>query len=275
MRKQVVKAWPEGIKLVVMVTVVQETWADGHVPVFSPMVMATPMKPGTPDLQGESWASYGGETGIWRIFEILEKMKVKSSLVVSGKSIERFPQAVRAFAAGGHEICGHAYTQDQVLPYMSAEEELTLIRRCTNIIADATGEKPKGWGSPRATQTAHTAEFLASEGYVWHGDYNDTDLPYVVNTGKGKLAALMHSDFSDIRVIRGNPRDYFTVHRDMFDFLYASGRPEIINVTLHSLWGGRPLMANMFAQILEYFQSFEGVWIARHDEVAQWVLDTE
>ena len=272
MKKVVVKAWPEKTKVVVMVTVVLETWADGFVPVFSPMVMATPMKPGTLDLQGESWAAYGGETGIWRILEILEKHGVKSSLVTSGKSIELYPQAIRAFDTAGHEISAHAYTQDQVLPYLTPDEELQLIRRCTNIVADAIGKKPKGWGSPRATQTRHTAEFIAGEGYLWHGDYNDTDLPYVVNTGKGDLVALMHSDFSDIRVVRGNPKDYFTVHRDMFDFLYSTGKPEIINVTLHCLWGGRPLMANMFAQILEYFKSFEDVWIARHDEVAEWVL---
>ncbi|MDB5965019.1 MAG: polysaccharide deacetylase family protein [Polaromonas sp.] len=275
MRKTVVKAWPEKVKIVVMVTVVQETWADGFVPVFSPMVMVQPLLPGTLDLQGESWAAYGGETGIWRILDILERLEIKSSLITSGKSVEIYPEAIGAYYRGGHEICAHSYTQEQILPYMTPDDELKLIRRCTDIIANATGEKPKGWCSPRATQTRHTAEFIAQEGYVWQGDYNDTDMPYVINTPKGKLVALMHSDFSDVRVVRGNPRDYFTVHRDMFDFLYRSGKPEIINLTVHCPWGGRPLMATMFAQVLEYFKSFEGVWFARHDEVAEWVLSTQ
>ncbi len=274
MKKAVVDSWPGTVKVVVMVTVVLENWADPIVPAFSPMVMATPMKPGTRDLQGESWAAYGGETGAWRILELLERQQIKATIATSGKSVEVYPDVIRAYHSAGHEIGAHSYTQCVVLPYMEPEEELSIIQKCTDIISNATGERPVGWISPRATQTQHTAGYLAAEGYLWHGDYNDTDVPYVVSTPSGKLAALMHSDFSDVRVVQGNPENYFTVHRDMFDFLYSSNKPEIINLSIHCLWGGRPLMAAKVAQILGYFKSFENVWFARHDEVARWVLSS-
>ena len=273
MNKTVVGAWPGTTKVVVMVTVVLENWADGLVPAFSPMVLATPLRPGTLDLQGESWAAYGGETGAWRILELLERHDVQSTLAVSGKSVELYPDVIRAYDLAAHEIAAHSYTQCVVLPSLSPKEEFAIIRKCTDLISDATGKMPKGWVSPRATQTRNTAEFIAGEGYIWHGDYNDTDLPYVVSTSKGDLVALMHSDFSDVRVVQGAPENYFTVHKDMFDFLHDSGKPEIINLSIHCLWGGRPLMAAKVAQILKYFKSFDDVWLARHDDVARWVLE--
>ena len=158
------------------------------------------------------------------------------------------------------------------LPYMAPDEEQALIRRCARIIADATGAAPVGWASPRMSPSAHTAGFLAADGFLWHGDYNDTDLPYVVDTPHGQVVALMHSDFTDNRVMRGSPRDFLDVHLDTFDFLTGTGQPEIMNLTVHAHVGGRPPLAAMLDRILRHMQAAGGVWFARHDEVARWVL---
>lgn len=271
-RKDRVGAWPNGAKVAVMVTVLYEAWAEGEIPVHSPMVLASPMKPGTLDLQGESWARYGGETGVWRILEILGRHAVAASFCVSGRAIELFRSSIDRIVADGHEVASHAYSQDMILPYMDAAEEKTMIRRCTDLIADATGRSPVGWISPRATATQRTPHILTELGYRWHGDYNDTDLPYVIHTDTAPLVALAHSDFTDIRVITGTPRDYLDVHRDTFDFLLQSTRPEILNLSIHAHFGGRPLMAAMFEKVLEHITSSGRAWFARHDEVADWLL---
>jgi len=272
MTRSNVRAWPNGAKVAVMVTVLYESWSEGEVPTHSPMVLASPLKPGTLDLQGVSWAEYGGETGVWRILDLLGRHGIKATFCPSARAVERYPDSIAAIHAAGHEIAAHAYVQDDVLPYLDLAHEIRLIERCTDIIANAIGQRPTGWISPRATATPHTAELLAERGFRWHGDYNDTDLPYVVKTPAGNLVALMHSDFTDIRVIRGSSRDFLYVYRDTFDFLYKTDRPEIINVSLHTHFGGRPVMASVFAQVLEHFQSFDQVWFARHDEIAAWIL---
>jgi hypothetical protein len=46
----------------------------------------------------------------------------------------------------------------------------------------------------------------------------------------------------------------------------------MINLTVHAHFGGRPLMSAMLAEILQYMKGFPGVWFARHDEIAKWVL---
>jgi len=142
----------------------------------------------------------------------------------------------------------------------------------TTTIEGAVGTGPVGWFSPVAAPTVQTAEFLAEAGYLWHGDYNDTDLPYALETPKGRLVAIAHSDFTDNRTLRASPRDFYNAYKDTFDYLYKHEAPSIINLTVHAHFGGRPLMSAMLHELLHYMKGFSGVWFARHDEVARWVL---
>ena len=43
---------------------------EGKAPPYSPM--ASPLREGVTDLQGVSWANYGGRTGIWRLGQIFK-----------------------------------------------------------------------------------------------------------------------------------------------------------------------------------------------------------
>ncbi len=260
---QRISRWPNNERIAVLVTVMFEVWSEGKAPPYSPMTTA--LKPGTPDLLGISWSQYGGKTGIWRFMKILDEV------CLNAKGAELFPEAVKQLHARGHEIAGHSYTQDLILPYLSPDEEKEVIQRCARVIENAVGIRPVGWFSPVAAPTAHTAEFLAEAGFQWHGDYNDTDLPYSFETSKGALVAIPHSDFTDNRVLRGSPRDFFQVYKDTFDFLYKNERPSLINLTVHAHFGGRPMMSAMLSQLLRYMKGFPEVWFARHDAVARWV----
>ena len=263
--------WENNAKIAVMVTLMLETWSEGKAPSYSSMT--TPLKPGTLDTQGISWSEYGGRTGIWRIMRILDEFGIKATVCASGRSVELFPEAVKEVARKGHEVAGHSYTQDMLLCYLSLEEERNVIRKCCGLIEGATGAKPVGWLSPRGTPTEHTAELLAEEGFLWHGDHNDVDLPYVVDTAKGPLVAIPQSNFADNRVLRGNPRDYFQVYKDTFDYLYNTEPIGVVNLTVHSHWGGRPLMSAIIREVLKYIKGFSHVWFAGHDDVARWVMN--
>jgi peptidoglycan/xylan/chitin deacetylase (PgdA/CDA1 family) len=262
--------WPENKRLALMVTVMFEIWSDGKAPPYSPMTTA--LKPGTPDLLGISWSQYGGKTGIWRLMKILAQNGITGTVCLNAKAAEVYSDTVKQLHRDGHEIAAHSYTQDLILPYLSPEEEKQLIERCSGIIEKAVGTRPVGWFSPVAAPTVHTAEFLGEAGFQWHGDYNDTDLPYSFTTSKGTLVAIPHSDFTDNRVLRGSPRDFFQVYKDTFDFLYRNESPSILNLTVHAHFGGRPMMSAMLNELLIYMKGFSDVWIARHDEVARWVL---
>ena len=66
-----------------------------------------------------------------------------------------------------------------------------------------------------------------------------------------------------------------TFYKDTFDYLYANEPTSYLNITVHCHFGGRPLVAAQVDRILKYIRGFSRVWIVRHDDLAQWVLDND
>ena len=95
----------------------------------------------------------------------------------------------------------------------------------------------------------------------------------MVETAKGQLVAIAHSDFTDNRTLRSSPRDFFNVYKDTFDYLYKHESPSLVNLTVHAHFGGRPLMSAMLHELLRYMKGFPDVWFVRHDEIARWALE--
>ncbi len=264
-------SWPNDARIAVVVTCLWENWSDGKGPPFS--VQTTALKPGTPDRAAMTWGTYGGRAGVWRLIKILDENKVPATFVANARSMELNPGAVAQILKSGHEIAAHSYTQDTILAYLSPEEEQAVIDRCIDIFKHLTGAPPKGWLSPVVSPTANTEAFLIERGFQWYGDYNNLDLPCRVKTAKGTIAAIPHSDFADHRVLRGNPRDWYDVYKDTFDYLYQNEPTSYLNMTVHCHFGGRPLLAAVVDKVIKYMRGFPGVWFARHDELAQFVLD--
>jgi peptidoglycan/xylan/chitin deacetylase (PgdA/CDA1 family) len=248
-----------------------ENWSGDSGPPFS--VQTTSLKPGTHDRAAMTWGRYGSRYGVWRLLKILNQHAVPATFVANAQSMEIAPDAVDAMLKSGHEIAAHSYTQDKLMAYLAPDEEQAVIAQCVDVFKRLTGAPPKGWLSPVLAPTAHTEELVAGAGFLWYGDYNAIDLPFCVETKSGPLVAFPHTDFADHRVLRGNPRDWFDVQKDTFDYLYANEPTSLLNITVHCHFGGRPLMAAQVNRILRYIKGFPGVWMGRHDVLAQWVMD--
>ena len=82
------------------------------------------------------------------------------------------------------------------------------------------------------------------------------------------LAGRLEEHVFTSEVLRGNPRDWYDVYRDTFDYLHRNEPTSYLNLTVHCHFGGRPLMAAMVDKILKYIRGFPDVWIVRHDELA-------
>jgi peptidoglycan/xylan/chitin deacetylase (PgdA/CDA1 family) len=193
---------------------------------------------------------------VWRLLKILDENRVPSTFVANAHSMELAPAAVQSILKSGHEIAAHSYTQDALMAYLSPDEERAMIDKCVDVFKKLTRAPPKGWLSPVLASTAHTEELIAEDGLLWYGDYNHIDLPFCVDTKKGTLVALPHSDFADHRVLRGNTRDWYDVYKDMFGYLYQNEPMSYLNITVHCHFGGRPLMAAQVDRILKYIRGF-------------------
>ena len=104
--------WPGGRHVAVVFNVAFEGWSDGKAPGIGPM--GNPLPGGTFDTNALSWGHYGAVRGIARLLAVLERVRMRASVMVSGVFAERVPDSVKAIAAAGHEIVAHAYAQEVI-----------------------------------------------------------------------------------------------------------------------------------------------------------------
>lgn len=228
------------------------------------------------DTQGRSWAGYGPKRGIWRLLEILDRYDIRATVMTSAILAESSPDAVRALADRGHDVCAHSYAQDVLPAYLSEAEEVEHIGRCTDLLRSVTGGAPRGWMSPRGTPSANTARLLAEAGYSWHGDCFDDDVPYVESYGSARIVAVPFTmDVNDmpLYIRHGNPpRTMLRVFEDTLEQLRAEDRAASIDVTVHAHVFGRPSGAWVYERILQRASRMPQVWVATRSEIADYVL---
>jgi peptidoglycan/xylan/chitin deacetylase (PgdA/CDA1 family) len=231
------------------------------------------------NLVSVSHANYGGNAGIWRLLDIFDRTGVKATIDVNGLAVKRWPEAIKALHAAGHEIAGHGTTNDVKMIELSPDEQRAEIREVTRTIEEATGERPVGWVSPGGYHTRETLGILAEEGYTWCGDQCDDDLPYLVEVD-GKVITIIpkHWFFNDFRAWNGGAssgRMALEGFVDGFDFVYEEalrGKPGRIDALVHAELGGRPYMAHAFEKMLRHMVKHEEVWFPTRAEIAEFML---
>jgi peptidoglycan/xylan/chitin deacetylase (PgdA/CDA1 family) len=225
--------------------------------------------------------SYGGNAGIWRILEILDRNGVTATIDVNGLAVQKWPESVKALHDQGSEITGHGTTNEIKINELSPDDQRKEIREVSRIIKDVTGVAPKGWVSPGGYHTRDTLRILAEEGYIWCGDQCDDDLPYVVEVDSKKMCIIpKHWFFNDWRAWNGgasNGAMALQGFKDGFDFVYEEalrGKPGRIDALVHAELGGRPYVAHAFEKMIRYCKQFEDiVWFPTRAELARYMLD--
>ncbi len=263
--------WPGNKRVAIAINVDLEIWSEGRAPDYS--VQSSSLKPGTISHGGIAWSQYGGKTGVWRVLRMLERHRVPATFSVNAKCAEAYPDAITQIVKSGFDIAGHGYTQDQLLAYMTPEEERRTIKTCLDMLEKASGTRPLGWVTPVHAHTEHTVEFLAAEGVLWHNEAADSDQPQRIDVNGRSMVAIPGSDFTDNRVLRTAPQLLLDCYKRTFNYLYAFEPRSYIGLSIHSQFGGRPLMIAVFNELLDYFASFPDVWFASHREIAQHVLE--
>jgi allantoinase len=260
--------WSNGRKIAVSVTVMFETWSETAAPNYS--VQTTRLKSGTFDHASKAWSTYGGRVGVWRLIRMLDRLQIPATFFTNARCAEEYPDAVKQIVKSGHDLAGHAYAQDQLLAYMSLEDQQKTIRRSIDLLQSCGGKNVTGWSSPVLAFTPETNGFLAEAGLKWTGDVTYADLPILIHTPQGVIAGVPTSDFSDNRVMRASPRDLYDAHRGTFDYLVENEPMSLLVLVIHCQFGGRPLITSVLQEILRYIAKSPDAWFARLAELANW-----
>jgi peptidoglycan/xylan/chitin deacetylase (PgdA/CDA1 family) len=269
-------AWPNGKRVALVFNIAYEAWSNGEAPGIGPM--GNVLKPGYFDTNAHSWASYGAVRGIQRLLRIAMANGVRASVMTNGVLAQDFPETIAAIEAGGHEIVAHSWGMDVIPVYLDRAAEIANIRRTSAAILQTARTPPVGWISPRGTGSPLSPYLLAAEGYRWHGDCNDDDLPAVVEFADGRriVNLPLTMDVNDLpHAIRyGNAPAALVAHfRSVLDATArADAAPFMLDATAHTHVFGRPAGAAAFYEMMKIAKARDDVWIATRREIADFAL---
>lgn len=265
--------WPGGRNVAVVLSIACEAWSKGNVSAVSPM--GNPLPSGIFDWNAHSYGMYGALTGVHRLGRKLSRLKIGADIFVSGMVGELFPQVVRQLRDDGHRMVAHGYAQNLFPAKLSSREDNRSIDLTTDILTSVTGERPKGWISPRATAGPETLERLASHGYRWHADALDADLPYVQGLVDGSLIAIPlgieFNDLSHAMRFGRTPAQFVEIFDDALRGALTDAEDTVIlDVLVHAHCYGRPGSAWSFEHIARRCQERDDVWLTNRNEIAEY-----
>jgi hypothetical protein len=268
---QVPQGWPSDRPLAVSVSVMLEGWEAPDAPGMGPM--GNVLRPGTVDLQARSWADYGAKVGAWRLLDLLEQQQTQAVFYISGVVADQFPALPAAIVQRGHTVSAHGWSQGTLPAYLSADQEVSEIDRCVQVIRSTTGSAPAGWLSPRCTPSERTSRLLADQGFVFHAEMFDSDLPYLIATPSGSLVGVpftMEVNDMPLYVRYGNEPDAFTrtLARIVEGWPRLGSPFACLDITVHAHVFGRPYGALALLDSLAVVQQTPHCWLTDHARLA-------
>ena len=263
---------PDNGRIIVWTIVNLEVWDIARP--MARQVLSPPMGvPLQPDVPNWTWHEYGMRVGVWRFFDLYERLGIRPTLSINARVVEDYPRVSQQARDAGWEFMGHAYEQG---PIHKIEDQPAMIKRSLDVIENFTGRRPVGWLGPGLTQTFDTPEHLAAAGIKYIGDWVYDDEPTVISTAYGPLVTLPYTvELNDIpaMVLQHHESGYWQQRcTDSFDRLYAEGatRPRVMAIAIHPYISGQPHRIKYLEAVYDYINRHEGVVHWNGPQMLEW-----
>lgn len=268
--------WPNGARLAVSISMMFEGGGQPISGAGGPI--SEPIKDGLPDLPTNAFFAYGHYEGIPRALNLFDKHGIKVSSFMIGKAVENAPDLAQEIVRRGHEVAAHGRTWQNSY-FLPRDEEKRFIADCVETIHKITGQRPVGWNAYWLRNSVHILETLQELGFIYHIDEPSHDEPFIIPVNGKDFVTVPYTfhmnDISSFPFESYNPMAYEQALKDEFDQLYEEGatRRRMMLIGFHDRINGHANRIRMLDRFLTYAKSHDGVWFARKDEIAKWVLE--
>jgi allantoinase len=268
-------SWPDGKRLAFYVALNIEHFAWGAGRVLDPSNRNSP----TPTSRNFSWLDYGNRVGIWRVFAILDRLKLPASILLNGQVAELYPDLVEKIKARGDDVLGHGRTNSELLSGRWEHDEARLIAETTESITKHFGVRPTGWMGPGAAESNVTPDLLKEAGYTHSLDWPMDDQPLWMRTRSGPLLSVPYpmelNDAGALSQRDHTGREFAQMIMDQFDEqIEASERqPLVMGVSLHGYIVGQPFRLRPLREALTHCAQHklkDRVWYTRAGDIADY-----
>lgn len=270
--------WPHANRIAVTVNIMHE-W-ESEPEWFSRRKKPDGMGAACIDFLSLGGRQYGANFGFARLLDVLERCGVPATVFCSGLMAELFPETLKNAQQRGHEIACHHWDQSMhPFHYTSKETEREALVNSLAAIENACGERPVGYMSPGPRPSPYTLELCAALGFKWNGDYCDADFPYVIDVNGKKVISLgyVRPAYTDNDLLPLGLAGALRQLKDEFDAHYeeAARHPMKFRLALHNFTGGRPGLAKVVENFLQYVKEHRGVWFCRCVDMAEFWAEKE
>jgi peptidoglycan/xylan/chitin deacetylase (PgdA/CDA1 family) len=169
--------WPNGARCACAITF--DVDADSLIHVARP-------KDGFDRLYPITMGRYGPNVAIPRILATYRRLGLKQSFFVPGWCLERYPAAVEAILADGHEIGHHGYLHEDPTEHTAAEQAYWF-DRALEVHKRITGRTPRGYRAPVYNVNQAVIDLLLARGFTYDSSLMGDDVPYLMRTSAGEL----------------------------------------------------------------------------------------
>lgn len=220
-------------------------------------------------------------TAMPRILDLHRHMQIPGSFFIPGYVADLHPDMVRNIQKEGHEIAHHGYYHKNVF-LLSEQEERDEFERGEASLARIIGKKPVGWSAPGWGVRESTLNILAEMGMLYDSSLMEYDRPYLMYIDDKTLVELPISIILDDYEIFGaslfpngggvnaTAETGYQIWKEEFDGMRRFGG--LFSTTFHPEIMGRPGRMNMLYSLFSYMKSFNDIWWATFEEVAQYTL---
>jgi peptidoglycan/xylan/chitin deacetylase (PgdA/CDA1 family) len=265
---------PNGARMAVWVIVNVEEWDATQT---MPRTVLTPPAGGspTPDIPNWAWHEYGNRVGFWRMLKVFDDHKIPGVLAINGSALAAYPPIVEAARMRDWEFMGHGFTQRNM---QKVENEREDIRKTAEVIAQATGKRPRGWLGPGLTETWETPDLLAEEGYDYVCDWVLDDQPVWLGTRTKPIVSIPYTqecnDVAMMLIQHHKASEYFDRARDQFDQIYeeAASGARVMALVQHPYILGAAHRLKYFRAIIEMMSAKKDVVFWTGAQIADWFV---
>jgi len=264
-------SWPQGKRLAVHITTNIEHFAYGAGLGHS---FSTELP--QPDPRTFAWRDYGNRVGVWRLFDLLEELKLPASHLINSSICDYCPDVIEPILARGDEIIGHGRTNAERQGGLWEEDEARLIAEARDRIARHIGKLPRGWMGPWMSESHVTPDLLREAGFDYFMEWPFDDQPIWIRTRSGNLMSVPYpleiNDSPVLGVRRHTTEDFGRMIVSQFEEMLRQSerQPLVCGIALHTMIVGQPHRIPVLREALRHIVDHpqrDKVWFTRPGEI--------
>jgi peptidoglycan/xylan/chitin deacetylase (PgdA/CDA1 family) len=217
--------------------------------------------------------------------KLLEEMEIPASFFIPAVAGQLHPQSVDEILKGGHEVGVHGWIHE-LASDLTPDQERELLGRSFDYWAERLGHPPAGIRTPSWDLTPFTLGILRDLGFMYDSSLMGDDRPYELMvageaTGMVELPVeWLLDDYPYLQIMRESgflpyikPDDVLEIWKREFEVARDEGT--MLLLTMHPQVIGHRSRWGMLKDLVSFLKEQQGVWFARHDEIARHVAPEE